>query len=258
MNKIDPTAIISPKAKLGKNIEIEPFAIIEDDVEIGDDCKIGPHAGIYNGARIGNRVKIFQSAVISNAPQDLKYAGEETNFIIGDDTTIREFVTLHRGTVETGVSKIGNNCLIMAYVHVAHDCYIGNNCIIGNVVQLAGHVTIADWVIIGGGSLIHQFEKIGEHSFIQGGLSVPHDIPPYVLAANDPIRYSGLNIVGLRRRGFSSDDITTIKEAYNVIYFSNLNLSDAKNELAVKFEGNKLVDKIIDFLNQSNRALLKK
>ena len=160
MSKIDPTAIINPRAKLGNNIEIGPYAVIEEDVEIGDDCKIWPHTGIYNGARIGNRVKIFHSAVISNAPQDLKYAGEETHFIIGDDTTIREFVTLHRGTIETGVSKIGNNCLIMAYVHVAHDCYIGNNCIIGNVVQLAGHVSIADWVIIGGGSLIHQFDKL--------------------------------------------------------------------------------------------------
>jgi UDP-N-acetylglucosamine acyltransferase len=254
---IHPTAIVSPKANLGNNVQIGPYAIIEDDVEIGDNSIVGYHAVVYNGARIGKNVKIYQSAVVSNAPQDLKYAGEKTYFYVGDNSVIREFTTLHRGTVETGQSTIGNNCLIMAYTHVAHDCLIGNNCIIANSVQIAGHVTVEDWVIIGGGSLVHQFGIIGQHAMIQGGMSVAADVPPYVMAANTPMRYSGLNSVGLRRRGFTNDEIQIIKDAYKVIYFSGLNLKDAKKELEQNF--NSLhVNNIINFLNKSQRSLLKK
>ncbi len=254
---IHPTAIVSPKAKLGENIHVAPYAIIEDDVEIGNGTIVGPHAAIYNGARIGENVKIFQAAAIANAPQDLKYAGEKTYFHIGDNTVIREYVTLHRGTVETGKSTIGSNCLIMAYAHIAHDCFIGNKCIIANSVQIAGHITIGDWVIIGGGSLVHQFGIIGDHAMIQGGLSVAADVPPYVMAANTPMKYSGLNVIGLRRRGFSNDDIQTLKNAYKMFYFSGLNTSDAKSKLETEFD-NKYVKNIIEFINQSKRSILKK
>lgn len=254
---IHSTAIVSPKAKLGENVQVAAYAIIEDDVEIGDGTIVGPHASIYDGARIGKNVKIFQAAAVSNAPQDLKYAGEKTYFHVGDNSVIREFVTLHRGTIDTNNSSIGEKCLIMAYVHVAHDCVIGNNCILANSVQIAGHVTIGDWVIIGGGSLVHQFGVIGEHAMIQGGMSVAADIPPYVMAANTPIKYSGLNVIGLRRRGFSNDDIQTLKDAYKMFYFSGLNTTDAKKELDQKFD-NQYVDTIIEFLNTSKRSILKK
>lgn len=255
--KIHTTAIVSPKAKLGENVQVAAYAIIEDDVEIGDGTIVGPHVCIYDGARIGKNVKIFQSAAVSNAPQDLKYDGEKTYFHIGDNTVIREFTTLHRGTIETGNSKIGSNCLIMAYAHVAHDCAIGNNCIIANSVQIAGHVTIGDWVIIGGGTLLHQFGIVGEHAMIQGGMSVAADIPPYVMAANTPIKYSGLNVIGLRRRSFSNNDIQTLKDAYKMFYFSGLNTSDAKKELETKFD-NPFVTNIIEFIDQSKRSILKK
>ncbi|MCF6268446.1 MAG: acyl-ACP--UDP-N-acetylglucosamine O-acyltransferase [Melioribacteraceae bacterium] len=256
-NKIHPTAIVSPKAKLGDNVQVATYAIIEADVEIGDGTIVGPHACIYDGARIGNNVKIFQSAAVSNAPQDLKYAGEKTYFHVGDNTVIREFATLHRGTIDTNNSRIGNDCLIMAYAHIAHDCVIGNNCIIANSVQIAGHVVVEDWVIIGGGCLVHQFGIIGQHAMIQGGLQVAHDVPPYVLAASLPMKYSGLNVVGLRRRGFSNDDIEIIKEAYKTLYHSGLNVSDAKIALTNKFN-NSYVDKIIEFLDKAKRSILKK
>lgn len=256
-NKIHPTAIVSEKAILNNNVTVGPYVIIEGDVEIGEGTSIGPHACIYDGARIGKNVKIFQAASVANAPQDLKYAGEKTYFYIGDNTVIREFATLHRGTIDSGISKIGSDCLIMAYAHVAHDCEIGNNCIIANSVQIAGHVTIQDWVIIGGGSLVHQFGIIGQHSMIQGGLQVANDIPPFVLAASIPMKYSGLNVVGLRRRGFSNEDIQVIKEAYKTLYHSGLNLSEAKIELKNKFN-NTYVDTILEFLNSTKRSLLKR
>jgi UDP-N-acetylglucosamine acyltransferase len=254
---IHNTAIVSSKAKLGENVQVAAYAIIEDDVEIGDGTIVGPHACIYDGARIGKNVKIYQSAAVANAPQDLKYAGEKTYFHVGDNTVVREFATLHRGTVDTNNSRVGENCLIMAYAHVAHDCVIGNNCIIANSVQIAGHVTIGDWVIIGGGSLVHQFGVIGEHAMIQGGMSVVADIPPYVMAANTPIKYSGLNVIGLRRRGFSVDDINILKEAYKVFYFSGLNTTEAKKELENKFNHPYVTD-IIEFLSRSQRSILKK
>ena len=254
---IHPTAIVSPKAKLGENVKVDAYAIIEDDVEIGDGTTVGPHVCIYDGARIGNNVKFYQAAAVANAPQDLKYANEKTYFYIGDNTVIREYVTLHRGTVETNESKIGSNCLIMAYAHIAHDCVIGDNCIIANSVQVAGHVTIGDWVIIGGGSLVHQFGIIGNHAMIQGGMSVSADVPPFVMAANVPIKYSGLNVIGLRRRGFTNEDIQTLKDAYKMFYFSGLNTSDAKEEIKSKFD-NKYVKEIVTFIEKSKRSILKK
>ncbi|MCW8804670.1 MAG: acyl-ACP--UDP-N-acetylglucosamine O-acyltransferase, partial [Ignavibacteriaceae bacterium] len=189
MKNMHPTAIVNPNAKLGENIVIGPYAIIEDDVEIGNDCVIGAHAVIYSGARLGNRVKIFQGTSVANLPQDLKFAGEPTLFIIGDDTVVREFATLHRGTLETGKSQIGRNCLLMAYSHIPHDCVVGDNCIIANAVQIGGHSHIEDWVIIGGLAGLHQFSRVGEHSMIAGAAKVTQDVPPYILAVNNPAEF---------------------------------------------------------------------
>lgn len=258
MNEIHPTAVVSSKAELGDNNKIGPFAVIEDDVEIGNDNVIGPHAVIYNGARLGNRIKIFQSAAVSNAPQDLKYADEETYFHIGDDTKIRECVTLHKGTVETGYSKVGKNCLLMAYAHVAHDCIIGDNVILANSVQVGGHVEIGNNAIIGGATPVHQFSKIGEHCMIGGGFRVIADVPPYILAGGEPLKYSGLNLLGLRRRGFSNEDIGILKEAYAILFTSGMNLSEGKKELIEKHGENQYVQKVLDFLEKSNRGIIKR
>lgn len=258
MAKIDNTAVVNPNAKLGKNVEVGPFAIIHEDVEIGDDCVIGPHAVIYDGARIGNRVKIFQGASVSNLPQDLKFDGGETYFYIGDDTVVREFATLHRGTLETGFSKVGKNVLLMAYSHVAHDCVVGNNCIIANGVQIAGHVNIEDWVIIGGMTPVHQFVNIGQHAMIGGGFRAIADVPPYVLAAGEPLKYSGLNVIGLRRRGFTNDQIKELKEIYSFIYQSKLNISQAKEKIEEKFAGSPLSKIVLEFIKKSSRGIIKR
>ena len=256
MTEIHPTAIVSSKAKIGSNLFVGPYAVIEDNVEIGDDCFIGPHAVVYDGARIGNRVKIMQSAAVSNIPQDLKFVNEESLFYIGDDTIIREFVTLHRGTVDTGYSKVGNNCLLMAYAHVAHDVIIGDNCIIANSVQIAGHVTIEDFVIIGGGTPVHQFCKVGQHSMTGGGFRIVKDVPPYVVAGNEPLKFGGLNIIGLRRRGFSNEEIMTLKKVYQLIYNSGLNVSQAISKIKNEVNENKLVQNVIDFIENSNRGII--
>lgn len=258
MNNIHPTALINPGAKLGANLTVGPFAYIEEDVVIGDDCFIGPNACLYNGTRIGNRVKIFQGASVANRPQDLKFNDSaKTTFEIGDDTTIREFATLHRGTEQLGFSKIGKNCLLMAYTHVAHDCVVGDNCILANCVQLGGHATIEDWVIIGGGTPVHQFSLVGQHAMVGGGYRVVTDVPPYVLAAGEPMKFSGLNVIGLRRRGFTNQQITDLKEAYNIIFRKGMNLSQAKEKINETFADNEVVKNIIGFFNKSKRPLIK-
>ena len=259
MSKIHPTAIVNSKAILGDNIEIAPYAIIEEDVEIGNDCYIGSHSVIYNGARIRNRVKILQSASIANIPQDLSFNGEKSVFIVEDDTTVREFVTLHRGTQSTGFSRVGKNCLLMAYSHVAHDCTLGDKCILSNGVQIGGHVTIEDYVIIGGLTPVHQFCKVGQHSMIGGGFRITQDVPPFILGASEPLKYSGVNSIGLRRRGFSNDDIDVIKKAYSLIYSKSLNVSQAKEKIINEMgTDNVYVQSIINFLNESKRGLIGK
>ncbi|MBI9073138.1 MAG: acyl-ACP--UDP-N-acetylglucosamine O-acyltransferase [Melioribacteraceae bacterium] len=259
MMQIHPTAIVSQKAELGSNIVIGPFSVIEDDVVIGNDCKIGPHVIIYNGARIGNRVNILQGAAVSNVSQDLKFdANIITQFIIDDDTTIREYVTLHRGTEDLGYSKVGKNCLLMAYTHVAHDCLIGDNCILANLVQIGGHATIEDNVIIGGGTPVHQFSKIGQHAMVAGGYRVIADVPPYALVGGEPLKYSGLNVIGLRRRGFSNNDIQTLKDAYKMLFLSGDNLSAAKIKVAEKYADHQLVKNILEFMEKSKRGLVKR
>ncbi|AFN75112.1 UDP-N-acetylglucosamine acyltransferase [Melioribacter roseus P3M-2] len=255
---IHPTAIVSPNAKIGSNVSIGPFAVIEDDVIIGDDSIIGQNACIYNGARIGNRVKIFQGASVSNLPQDLKYNGEETFLFIGDDTIVREFATLHKGTTARGKTVIGQNCLLMAYTHVAHDCIIGNKVICSNGVQIAGHVTIEDNVIIGGLSAVHQFGKIGQHAMVGGGSMVNMDVPPFVMTSGYPARYMGLNIVGLRRRNFSNDSINAIKEAYRILYLSGLTFRNALDKLKSEFQSNEYVGSIVKFIETSKRGILRR
>ena len=257
MSKIHPTAIVSGKAKLGKNISVGPYAIIEDDVEIGDDTSIGPHAVIYNGARIGNKVTIHQAASIAHIPQDLKFGNEETYFYVGDNCVIHEYVTLHRGTKETGFSRIGSNCLLMAYSHVAHDTVVGNNCILANGVQLAGHVVLEDFVIIGGLTPVHQFCNVGKHCMIGGGFRVTQDVPPFILTAGEPLKFSGLNLIGLRRRGFSNEDILLLKKAYGYLYDHSLNVSQAKEKIKAEIQS-KYVDSLLEFLDKSKRGIVGK
>lgn len=257
MSNIHPTAIVSPKAEIGENANIGPYVIIHDDVVIGNDAKIESHACIYDGARIGNNVHIFQGASISNLPQDVKFNKEaKTYFYIGNNTVIREFVSLHRGTEAHGFSKIGDNCYLMAYSHVAHDCEVGNNVILVNSVNIGGHCTIEDWVIIGGSTPVHQFCKIGQHAMIGGGFRVVSDVPPFVLGGSEPLKFSGLNVVGLRRRGFSNQTITDLKQVYTYIYNSGLNLSQAKQKIMNEFAGNEYAEIVLNFINNSKRGII--
>jgi UDP-N-acetylglucosamine acyltransferase len=258
MVTIHPTAIVSSKAKLGANVNVLPFTIIEDDVEIGNDCTIGPHAVVYDGARIGNNVIINQGASIAHNPQDLGFAGEETYFYVGDNTRIYEFVTLHRGTKSTGFSRVGKNCMLMAYSHVAHDTTVGDNCILANGVQIAGHCILEDFVIIGGLTPVHQFCKVGQHSMTGGGFRIVQDLPPYILAGNEPLRYSGLNIVGLRRRGFQTDDINALKKAYSILYDKAYNVSQAREKITAELGENKYVQTVLEFLKDSKRGIIGK
>jgi len=250
-------AVIHPEAKIGENVSIGPFAFIDKDVVIGDHCRIHPHAIIYNGARIGNNCEIFPGAVIAGIPQDLKFKGEITTAEIGNNTTIRECATINRGTASKGKTMVGNNCLIMAYSHVAHDCVVKNHVIIGNATQIAGEVVIDDHAIISGGTLIHQFVKVSKHVMIQGGSRVGKDIPPYTLIGRDPIVYCGINIVGLRRRGFSNDQISLIQDIYRTLYSRGLNNSDAIQCIETEYEAGEERDLILVFLKSSKRGVVR-
>ena len=258
MKRIHPTAIVGSKAKLGENITIGAYTIIEDDVEIGDDCDIGTHVVIYNGARIGNRVSIYQGASVANKPQDLKFGGEKSVFIIGDDTVVREFATLHRGTSDTGKSQVGKNCLLMAYSHIPHDCVVGDKCIIANGVQIAGHTEIGYWAILGGLVVVHQFVIIGDHVMISGATKVRQDVPPFIVVAHEPAKFTGLNVIGLRRRDFGSEDIEILKETYNYIYDNSLNISQARKIIESKLDHNVHVQNVLNFLSRSKRGLVGK
>ncbi|HLT80052.1 MAG TPA: acyl-ACP--UDP-N-acetylglucosamine O-acyltransferase [Cyclobacteriaceae bacterium] len=250
-------ANIHPDAKIGKNVTIEAFATIQADVVINDDCWIGPNAVIWNGARLGKGVRVYPGASVSSIPQDLKFAGEKTETFIGDNTVIREYVTVSCGTSDKYKTVIGKNCLLMAYVHVAHDCIIGDNCILVNAVQLAGHVEVDDWAIIGGASALHQFVKIGAHVMISGGSLVRKDVPPYVKAAREPLAYAGINSVGLRRRGFTSEKISEIQEIYRYIFMKGMNNSKALEELERKMPETEERDSIINFIRNSERGIMK-
>ena len=254
---ISPLAYIDPKAKIGKNVSVDPFTMIHADVEIGENSWIGPNVTIFNGARIGKNCRIFPGAVISAIPQDLKFEGEETFAIVGDNTTIREFVTLNKGTKALGKTEVGSDCLLMAYVHVAHDCVIGNNCILANGVTLAGHITIDDYAIIGGLSAVHQFVHIGGHVMISGGSLVRKDVPPFTKSAHEPLSYVGINSVGLRRRGFSPDDITQIQDIYRIIFQKGYVLNKALEAIEVEIANSPIRDEIIKFVKSSSRGLMK-
>lgn len=251
-----PLSQVSPKAKIGKNVKIGPFVTIADDVEIDDGTTIMSNAVILDGARIGKDCLICTGAVISNIPQDLKFKGEKTTAVIGDRTTIREYVTVNRGTASKNTTIIGDDCLIMAYCHVAHDCKLGNHIITSNACQIAGEVVIDDYATIGGGSLIHQFSHIGTQVMMQGGSRVPKDIPPYAMVGREPLRFIGINSVGLKRRGFSNEQIDAIQRTYRLIYQDGLNFTQAI-ELAEK-EVPECIEKrtIIDFIKSSSRGII--
>ena len=250
-------AYIHPDAKIGSGVVIEPFTSIYGDVEIGEGTWIGPNVVIMDGARIGKNCRIFPGAVISAVSQDLKYKGEYTTTHIGDNTTIRECVTIHKGTTDRNKTVIGNNCLLMAYVHVAHDCLIGNNVIIANSTQLAGHITIDDWVIIEGMVGTQQFVHIGEHAFIAGGSLVRKNVPPYVKAAREPLSYVGVNSVGLRRRGFADQQIMNIEDIYRVVYVQNSNITTALKVADIELPLSEEKDTILDFIKGSTKGIMR-
>jgi UDP-N-acetylglucosamine acyltransferase len=252
-----PHANVHPDAQIGNNVTIEPFATVQKDVIIGDDCWIGPNAVIWDGSRLGKNVKVFPGASVSSIPQDLKFAGEKTQTIIGDNTVIREAVTISRGTTDKFQTVIGKNCLLMAYVHVAHDCIVGNHCILVNTVQVAGHVTIDDWAIIGGASALHQFVKVGAHVMLSGGSLVRKDVPPFTKAAREPLTYAGINTVGLRRRGFASEKISEIQEIYRYIFLKGLNNSKALDMVEKEVPASPEKDYIVEFIRTSERGIMK-
>ena len=244
-------------ARIGNNVQIGNFSTVYEDVEIGDNTIIGTNVTIYPGARIGNGVKIFPGAVVAAIPQDLKFKGEYTTAHVGDGTTLRECVTVNRGTASKGKTVVGNNCLIMAYSHIAHDCCLGNNIIISNATQLAGEVVIDDFAVIGGGSLIHQFCHLGKGIMLQGGALVNKDIPPYVKAAREPISYVGLNAVGLHRRGVSAEDIAVIQEVYRILYLSDLNVTNALRQIEETVPQSDIRDEIVYFVQHSDRGIIR-
>lgn len=254
---ISNLAYIHPNAKLGNNVTVEPFAYIDANVEIGDNCLIMSNANIRNGARLGKNCTVFPGAVVAAVPQDLKYKGEETFAIVGDNTTIRECCTINKGTSAKGQTVVGDNCLLMAYSHIAHDCILKNNIIIGNATQLAGEVEVFDHAILSGGTLVHQFTRVGEHVMIQGGTRLGKDIPPYVIAGREPVTFAGINLIGLRRHAFPIERINLIQEAYRQVYQSGLNFTDAIKKIEDEVEMTEEISKIVQFIKESPRGIVR-
>lgn len=254
---IQPLAYVDPKAKIADSVVIDPFVTIHKNVEVGEGTWIGSNVTIMEGARIGKNCRIFPGAVISAIPQDLKFEGEDSLVIIGDNTTIRECVTINRGTKATGMTIVGSNCLIMAYCHIAHDCIIGDYVVMANSVQLAGHVEVGDFAILGGLSAAHQFVKIGSHVMLSGGSLVRKDIPPYSKAAREPLCYEGVNSIGLRRRGFTTDKITEIQEIYRILYLKGMNNATAIAKIEAEMPPTPERDEIVSFVRASDRGLMK-
>lgn len=257
MNSVSSLAYVHPEAKLGDNVVVEPFAYIDSNTEIGDGTRVMTHATVLYGARIGKNCTIFPHATVAGIPQDLKFRGEDTEAIVGDNTIIRECATVNRGTASKGFTKVGTNCLIMAYSHVAHDCVLNNYVILGNSTQLAGEVEIDDYAIISGGTLVHQFSRIGGHVMIQGGAKVPKDIPPYVMVGREPITFVGLNVVGLRRRGFTSERINTIQEIYRYLYQSGFNVTQATERIEKELPETEDRNHILEFVRSSSRGIVR-
>lgn len=248
---------IHPNAKIGKDVTIEPFSTVYENVEIGDGTWIGPNVTIFQGARIGKNCRIFPGAVISAIPQDLKFKGEDTTVEIGDDTTIRECVTINRGTTDKMKTSIGSNCLIMAYVHIAHDCIIGNNIVIANSVNLAGHVEIEDHTILEGLVAVQQFVKIGAHAFITGGSLVRKNVPPFTKAAREPLQYIGINSVGLRRRGYSNERILEIEDIYRTLYIKGHNVTNALAIIEQEAPASNEKEQILNFIRESKNGIMR-
>lgn len=248
---------INPQATIADNVKIGAFSYIDEDVTIGEGTIIEPNVTIYKGTRIGRNCHIFPGAVIGAIPQDLKFAGEYSTVEIGDLTTIRECSTINRGTIASGVTRIGSHNLIMAYVHIAHDCVIGNHCILSNATNLAGHIIVEDYVVFGGMCAAHQFIKIGKHAFIGGGTMLRKDVPPYVLVAKDPAVFTGINSVGLKRRDFSLEQIHLIQDIYRYLFNSGLNTTQAIDKIFEDFEASEIRDEIIDFITKSERGIVK-
>lgn len=248
---------IHPGAKIGNNVKIGNFTTIHDDVVIGDNCEIDCNVNIYPGARIGDGVKIFPGVTVAAIPQDLKFRGEETFAYVGNGTVLRECATVHRGTASKGKTVVGENCLLMAYVHVAHDCVIGNQVIISNAAQMAGEVVVDDCAVIGGGSLIHQFCHIGRNVMLQGGALVNKDIPPFIKAAREPISFVGLNSIGLQRRGFKPEEIQQISDIYRILYMSDLNVTNALRTIRENCPPSRFRDEIVNFVENSNRGVVR-
>jgi len=255
---IHPHTYIHPNAKLATNVKIDPFSVIHQNVEIGSGTWIGSNVTIMEGARIGSNCRIFPGAVIAGIPQDLKYEGENTTVVIGNNTTIREFVTINRGSKDKWTTKVGDNCLIMAYSHIAHDCIIGNNCIMSNNCQIAGHVSIGDHTILAGMTAVHQFVQIGQHAFVAGGSLVSKDVPPYIKAGRTPLSYAGVNSVGLKRRGFTLERINHILDIYRIIYNKNLNTTQALNFIEEELAATDERDEIVTFIRESGRGIIKR
>jgi UDP-N-acetylglucosamine acyltransferase len=255
---IHPHTYIHPNARLATNVKIDPFTVIHQNVEIGEGTWIGSNVTIMEGARIGKNCRIFPGAVIAAIPQDLKYEGEDSLVEIGDNTTIREFVTINRGTKDRISTKVGSNCLLMAYTHIAHDCVIGNNCIMSNNTQIAGHVVMGDWAILGGMCAVHQFVQIGQHAFVSGGSLVSKDVPPYIKAGRTPLSYAGVNSVGLKRRGFTVDKINHILDIYRVIYNKGMNTSQALEFIEEELAATDERDEIVTFIRDSGRGIIKR
>ena len=254
---IQPLAYIHPNVKLARGVSVDPFAVIHGDVEIGEGTWIGSNVTVMDGARIGKNCRIFPGAVISAIPQDLKFDGEKTTVEIGDHVTIRECVTINRGTNDKMTTRVGEHTLIMAYVHLAHDCMVGAHCIIANAVNMAGHVTVGDHAVVGGMSAVHQFVHIGAHVMISGGSLVRKDVPPYVKAGREPLSYAGINSIGLRRRGFSNDAITAIQDIYRILYVSGLNTSDALARIEAEMPATPERDEIIVFIQNAKRGIMR-
>ncbi len=254
---ISPLANVSPKAKIGKNVTIEPFATIYHDVEIGDDCYIHPNALIYPDTIIGSGCKIFPGAVIGIINQDLKYKGEKSNTVIGNNTTIREFATIHKGTADRMTTKVGNNCLIMCYTHLGHDCSIGNNVIIANNGSLAGHITVEDYVIIEGVVAAQQFVNIGAHAFVAGASLVRKSIPPYIRVAREPLQFIGVNTIGLTRRGFDKETIKQIEDIYRIIFVRGHNISNALDIVESEMPDSPIRNEILDFIRAQSDGIVR-
>ncbi len=248
---------IHPNAKIGKNVKIGPFVTIEEDVEIGDGTEIGPNVCVLNGTRMGENCRIFPGAIIGSVPQDLKFEGENSVLLIGNNVTIREYCTINRGTRANFSTEIGDNCLIMAYCHVAHDCVIGPRCVLANCVTLAGHIEIGTKTTLGGLTAVHQFVRIGDHVMVGGGSLVRKDVPPYVKAAREPLSYAGINSVGLRRRGFSKEQIHTIQDIYRILYVRGYNTTQAVEMIKSTITETPERDNILHFIKKADRGIIK-